>query len=199
MRTFFGPDDYGRYLRELGIQARRWGLQIWAYCLMPNHVHLIVVPASEEGLRLPLGEAHRRYSWVTNRRHGWRGHLWQERFRSFPMDAVHLLLAVRYVLLNPVRAGLVRAAADWPHSSVAAHLGVGDDPVVDPRPLASRISDWRGYLQPSPMDAGEILRRHSRSGLPLGSDSFVEGLERLLERSLRPPRLGRPRLTVDEA
>lgn len=197
MRTFFDDQDYRLYLRELGRQALRWGLEIWAYCLMPNHVHLVVVPTTEGGLSRPLGEAHRRYAWLLNRQRGWQGHLWQERFHSFPMDAAHLLMAVRYVLLNPVRAGLVRSAAEWPYSSAAAHLGLADDGLVDLRPLASRITDWPGLLQPTSMDADEILRKHSRSGLPLGSEPFIEGLERLLERSLRPARRGRPRLTDD--
>ncbi|MGB2864188.1 MAG: transposase [Sedimentisphaerales bacterium] len=70
---------------------------MWAYCLMPNHVHLIVVPESEDGLRRGIGEAHRRYSRRINFREGWRGHLWQGRFASFPMDERYLMLAVRYV------------------------------------------------------------------------------------------------------
>jgi putative transposase len=192
LQTFFDAGDYRRYLLGLRGEAERWDLSVWAYCLMPNHVHLVVVPSRPDGLSAPVGEAHRRYAWLINRREGWNGHLWQERFSSFPMDAEHLCLAVRYVLLNPVRAGLVREAWDWPYSSVAAHLGQGRDPLVDPAPLAKRIEDWTGYLRPGLLPAAEILRRHARSGLPLGSESFVAGLERLLDRPLRPLPRGRP-------
>lgn len=107
MRTFFSAEDYHRYLRILAKLARRYELEAWAYCLMPNHVHLLVVPSSEAGLARPIGEAHRRYALEVNRRHGWTGHLWQERFASFPMDSPHLHAADRYVLLNPVRSGFV--------------------------------------------------------------------------------------------
>ena len=106
--TFFNEADYAAYLELMSEWCWRCGVAVWAYCLMPNHVHLIVVPESEDGLRRGIGEAHRRYSRRINFREGWRGHLWQGRFASFPMDERHLMLAVRYVELNPVRAKLCR-------------------------------------------------------------------------------------------
>ncbi len=75
--TFFNEEDYAAYLALLGEWCGRCGVAVWAYCLMPNHVHLIVVPESEDGLRRGLGEAHRRYTRRINFREGWRGHLWQ--------------------------------------------------------------------------------------------------------------------------
>ena len=79
---------------------------------MPNHVHLIAVPQTSDALCLAIGEAHRRYTRHVNFRQGWRGHLWQGRFASFVMDEVHLLTAMRYVELNPVKAGLVETPGD---------------------------------------------------------------------------------------
>ena len=76
---------------------------IWAYCLIPNHVHMIVVPQSAESLRGAIGEAHRRYTRRINFRESWRGCLWQGRFASFVMDEDHILTAARCVDLNPVR------------------------------------------------------------------------------------------------
>ncbi|MEZ5332703.1 MAG: transposase [Thermoanaerobaculia bacterium] len=172
--VFFGPEDYRRYLRLLRRYCRKYAVEAWCYCLMPNHVHLILCPATEDALSKALGEAHRRYAWEVNRRHEWVGHLWQERFHSFAMDEVHLLAAVRYVLLNPVRAGLSSVAAAWPYSSARAHLGVADDVLVDVRPLEQRIESWAHYLRPGPADLDELVRDHSRSGRPLGSESFVE-------------------------
>ena len=104
-QTFFKADDYDLYRRLVAEWARAAGVEVWAYCLMPNHVHLILTPATVEGLRQALGEAHRRYTRHVNARQGWTGHLWQGRFASAPMDEAHLMAAFHYVALNPVRAG----------------------------------------------------------------------------------------------
>ena len=190
MRVFFSSDDYRRYTEILARLARRHDLKVWAYCLMPNHVHLLVVPSSQNGLARPIGEAHRRYAVEINQREGWTGHLWQERFRSFPMDEAHLLAAVRYVLLNPVRAGLVQRPQDWAHSSARAHLHGIPDLLVDSSPLARRIDDWRSFLEAQhPEDDFQRLRQHGSTGRPLGSTGFILRLELLLGRRLRrlPP------------
>jgi putative transposase len=104
--TFFSDADYGLYLRLLRHWCRKSGTSVWAWCLMPNHVHLVLVPTHEDGLRAALAPTHRSYTWEVNQRHGWRGHLWQSRFASFPMEEAHLHACLRYVELNPVRAGL---------------------------------------------------------------------------------------------
>jgi len=190
MRVFFSAADYRHYRRLLAAMARRYELGIWAYCLMPNHVHLVGVPSTETRLARPIGEAHRRYALAINRRQGWTGHLWQERFASFPMDEVHLLAAVRYILLNPVRAGLVQHPAEWAYSSARAHLDGEPDPLVDTGPLARRVDDWRSYLTAQLADEEvHSLRQHTSTGRPLGSDAFVEQLEVLTGRRLRrrPP------------
>lgn len=123
--VFFSHDDYRTYRTLLAGACRVARTQVWAYCFMPNHVHLILVPSHVDGLRQALGEAHRRYTRRINLREGWRGHLWQERFHSFPMDDAHLVAAARYVELNPVCAGLVQRAADWPWSSARPSGGSG--------------------------------------------------------------------------
>ena len=106
MAVFFGDEDYRAYLALLAEWCDAADTRVWAYCLMPNHIHLILVPATEDGLRAALGETHRRYTRRVNAREGWRGHLWQERFHSFAMDEDYLLACARYVELNPVRARL---------------------------------------------------------------------------------------------
>jgi len=183
--TFFSDADYARY-RELVVEARTEGaVAIWAYCLMPNHVHLIAVPGDTEGLAGLFRVAHRRYTREINRRENWRGHLWQERFYSAPLDERHLLAAVRYVELNPVRAGLCPRPEDWPWSSVHAHLGRSADPLVDPGPMLERISDWRGYLGlPETAAETDAIRHRSRTGRPAGSDAFVAELEQRTGRRL---------------
>ena len=191
MQVFFSEDDYRLYARVLAIQARRHDLDIWAYCLLPNHVHLIVVPSSEEGLARPLGQAHHRYALEINRRHRWTGHLWQERFASFPMDEPHLVAAMRYVLLNPVRAGLAEAAIDWPHSSARAQILGEADPLVNRHPGEERVDDWQAFLEGPTDEAHETFRRHGRIGRPLGSDGFIDRLEAITGRRLRPRKVGR--------
>ena len=194
MDVFLAEGDQETYLGLLREWCGRAGTEVWAYCLMPNHVHLILVPSTEDGLRAALGEAHRRYTRHVNSREGWRGHLWQERFHSCPMDEAHLLAGARYVELNPVRAGLVTRPQDWPWSSARAHLAGDDDGVAALGPLLARVADWRAFLEGG-LDEGalEAIRRHARTGRPLGSEVFIEALERRLGRSLAPRRPGRPK------
>jgi putative transposase len=126
-RVFFADEDYELYRDLLSSQCRKQGVAVWAYCLMPNHIHLILVPDRAEALGRALGETHRRYSAVVNARLRVTGHLFQSRFGSAVMDEEHLMAAARYVGLNPVRARLVARAEDWRWSSVKAHLEGQDD------------------------------------------------------------------------
>jgi putative transposase len=188
--TFFGDEDYIAYIDLMAEWCGKCGVEIWAYCLMPNHVHLIAVPESEDGLRRGIGEAHRRYSRMINFRQDWRGHLWQGRFASFPMDETYLLAAVRYVEMNPVRAGLVQNASSWPWSSARAHLAGQDDQLVKVAPLLEMAGDWKLFLGAATEEEMERIRRHERSGRPLGSESFVERLESAMDRLLKPGKPG---------
>ncbi len=117
-KTFFCDDDYRYYIELLSTYAKAYGTEVWAYCLMPNHVHLVIVPREEDGLRAALGEAHRRYMRHINFRKGWRGHLWQEHFHSFVMDEAYLLATVRYVERNPVVAKFCRQPDEWPRRAL---------------------------------------------------------------------------------
>ena len=192
--TFFLEEDYRTYLELMAEWCAERGVEVWAYCLMPNHVHMIAVPESEDALRRAIGEAHRRYTRHVNSREGWRGHLWQGRFASFPVDDTHLCWAVRYVELNPVRAGLVWAPEEYPWSSAAAHVAGRDDILVRVEPLLRRFGDWRGFLAEGlPEEATAALRGHERTGRPLGSPEFVAELERDLGRRLQVQRPGRKR------
>ena len=192
LETFFEDEDYRAYLDLLAASCAEAGVAVWAYCLMPNPVHLVLVPDERDGLRQALGEAHRRYTRRINFREGWRGHLWQERFHSFPMDEPYLLATARYVELNPLRARLARKPEAWPWSSARAHLAGRDDALVQVAPLLRRIPDWARFLAGG-MAENEIaqIRKHSRSGRPLGTKRFVERLERRLGRPLLPQKPGR--------
>ena len=190
-QVFFGDDDYALYKSLLAEGCRAVGAEVWAYCLMPNHVHLIIVPPDEDGLRAALGEAHRRYTRHINFRKGWRGFLWQGRFASFPMDDAYLLNCARYVELNPVRAKLARRARDWKWSSARAHLAGKDDGLARVKPLLAMVPDWADFLaagmEKEPLEA---IRRSERTGRPLGAASFVKRLERRLGRVLTKQKPG---------
>lgn len=189
-QVFFNETDYQLYLDYLSKALQNNATEIWAYCLMPNHVHLVIVPKNEDGLRATLGETHRRYTRHVNFREGWRGHLWQERFASFVMDEAHLLAAVRYVELNPVRANLCTQPEHWRWSSTRAHLDGKDDGVVTVRPMMERIPNWKDYLSVDDTERLDRLRKHQRTGRPLGNEAFLDHLEAMLGRRLRPKKPG---------
>ncbi|HEX6376371.1 MAG TPA: transposase [Allosphingosinicella sp.] len=194
MPTFFGDGDYALYRHLLGEGCARAGTRVWAWCLMPNHVHLILVPSREDGLRAALGEAHRRYTRLVNEREGWRGHLWQERFASFPMDEPWLVVCARYVELNPVRARLAAQPERWRWSSARTHLGLARDQVTEVQPLLERVPDWRAWLDAGLDDrARATIRECERTGHPLGDSAFLARLGDLVGRDLRPRPPGRPR------
>lgn len=189
--VFFQDDDYRAYLSLLAGWSAKAGTEVWSYCLMPNHVHLILVPSTEDGLRAALSETHRRYTRMVNFREGWRGHLWQERFHSFAMDEPYLMHAARYVALNPVAAGLVTRPEDWPWSSARAHLAGTDDGVVRVAALLDRIGDWAAFMEGGIKDAMvKRLETHIQTGRPLGSDDWIAALEARIGRSVRPQRPG---------
>ena len=191
-QTFFCDADYELYKSLLASYCAREGVEIWAYCLLPNHVHLIASPHSETALAAAIGEAHRRYTRAINFRQGWRGYLWQGRFASVVLDGAHLLAAVRYVEQNPVRAGLCRQPWRYPWSSAAAHVAGRDDDLVKSAPLLGLVPDWKQYVQREcSRTEVERLRRHERTGRPLGAEAFVRKLERLLGRPLLPRKAGR--------
>lgn len=189
--VFFRAEDRLLYLTLLREQAARYRLEIWAYCLMDNHVHLVGMPRAEGSLTRAIGETHRRYTRAINFREGWRGYLWQGRFGSVAMDEPHLIAAIRYVERNPVAAGLVGKAEEYPWSSARAHvLGVAD-PVLTPHFLQERIADWAAFLRDATDDQlGQTLHQHGSVGRPLGDLPFLERLEHATGRRLRR---GRPR------
>jgi len=188
-------DDFDRasYLQTVDRYAARFGLELWAYCLMTNHVHWIVLPRERTSLAKTIAASHRAHATQFNRRGGWRGHLWANRYFSTVLDERHLWSAVRYVERNPVRAGLVRRAEDYPWSSAPAHCERRFDAILAPtRPFPGVMERWAEWLRDEHEDAGEIetLRRNSRTGRPTGSAGFVAGLEHELQRKLSKGKKG---------
>jgi len=195
--VFFVDDDRQVYLQLLNEQANKYALVVLGYCLMGNHVHLVAIPHAEDSLAKAVGRTHFRYSQYINRFHQRSGHLWQGRFYSCALDERHFRLAMKYVELNPVRAGLCRKAWQYEWSSAAAHVNEMDSSeLLNLTGWCDRISGsaWRKELAEGLSDAelaGIRLRTHT--GRPLGSDSFLSKVEALLGRRVRALPSGRPR------
>ena len=190
--VFFSDTDKALYVTLLKRLVDKQVLSIWAYCLMSNHVHLIAVPARKDSFARGLAEAHRKYTSLINIREDWKGYLWQGRFISYPLDEAHCYAAVRYIERNPVRAGLVARAEEYPWSSAHAHVQASADALLSTCPLESSIPDWARYLGQEDMEQNiKEFAEHETTGRPLGSDEFVRALEQKLGRVLFPLRRGR--------
>lgn len=192
-RTFFEQSDYAAYLRGLKERLPEVEISIWAYCLMPNHVHFVAVPRTEDALRKLFGNVHAQYARAVNQARGWQGHLWQERFFSTVMDELHTLAAMRYVEQNPVRAGLCARPDEWLWSSARAHLGLVDDPLLDLDATSRVIADWAEYLElAADCEIQDKIRGATRTGRPAGGSAFIESLEEITGKNIRPQKGGRP-------
>ena len=183
---FFEANDYKEYLALASELLESQDVAIWAYCLMPNHIHAVVVPADGNSLARFFAPLHRRYARITNTKYGWSGHLWQERFFSVAMDAEHTIAAMRYVELNPVRAGLTESPRRYRWSSARGNLGLSADALIDTCATRTVISNWREYLgEDEDLRQLDNLRKLTRVGRPGGSDSFVKSVEQETGRSVR--------------
>ena len=195
--VFFVDDDRRVYLALLKQQSYKFGLDVMAYCLMTNHIHLVATPETKDALAKAVGRTHFIYAQYINHMHGRSGHLWQNRFHSCALGQGRLINTISYVERNPVRAKLVRYAWKYEWSSAAAHTG-GKDPsgLLDLRAWSQRHSDddWRETLRrPEDPDVVAALRSASSRGRPLGSDHFLSKIEKVVGRRLRPLPVGRPR------
>ncbi len=195
-RVFFDEPDREFYLERLRDLSEVASMDVLAYCLMDNHTHLIVVPRAEEDLARVVGDLHQFYSRRTNFKRRWRGYLWQGRFFSCPLSDRHLYAALRYVELNPVRAGIVERPELYPWSSAGPHVLGTNDRLTRPHPLTEGIGDWREFLTTdSSPGVEDDIRSHTRTGRPLGDPDFVSELERKLGRVLQKLKPGpRPKV-----
>lgn len=196
-RRFILDHDADRevYLELLREDIQRSGLTLLGYCLMSNHVHLVLVPHKADGLARALKRTHGRYASYWNAAHRSSGHLWQGRFYSCPLDPPHLWQALRYTELNPVRAGIVKDAVSWPWSSAPVHLGqTAADEFLDIRRWQDHWSacTWRAYLAAGETQSELAAIRHcTYTGRPLGTEEFVKQLEQSTRRRLAAQKGGR--------
>jgi putative transposase len=184
--VFFKKEDRQTYLKILANFARKYGVKIWSYCLMTNHIHLVAIPSTSDSLAKLMRQVHKNYTMVINIRNNWKGTLWQGRYLSYPMDERYLYKCVRYIERNPVRAKIVERPEDYPWSSARAHVFGLADEVLSDSSFLQQIHDWRAYLaeNESKNDLEEI-RKNQGSGRPLGNEVFYETIEKLTGRKLR--------------
>jgi putative transposase len=195
MDVFLDDEDRRVYLDFLAWYRNKHGLEILAYCMMSNHVHVIGVPKEADSIARTIADTHMRYAQHFNWKYSQSGHLWQGRFFSCVLDERHILAAARYVERNPTRAGLVGRAWDYRWSSARAHIGEGKDTLLaESWPSKRLLAQWRELLTDvdDTHDVEEI-RLSTRTGRPLGSPDFLVKLEGILRRRVRPKRAGRPR------
>jgi len=204
--VFLNDDQRRRYLRLLEDYSAERGLVIRAYCLMTNHIHLVVVPQNANALAETLRPVHSRYAQEFNYQTGMRGVLWQGRFHSCLLEGSHYWTAVRYVERNPVRAGMVSRAEDYPWSSAGLRCGLRRDSLLaEPGPLdwprwlwnmpgQEQRARWSKWLAKTEDEVSlRLLRNHVRTGQPLGSKAGLAKLEEQFGVRLLPAPRGRPR------
>jgi len=188
------------YMDLLRQTVQLHALSVVGYCLMSNHVHLVVIPHKPEALAFAFKQAHGRYASYWNASHRSSGHAWQGRFYSCPLDRTHLWEALRYTELNPVRAKLVSKPEEWPWSSAAAHCGIADPDVcltMEPWRAQWTVARWRDFLGEGESESQlAAIRESTHTGRPLGSQEFVEALEKSMRRRLSRRKGGRPANSV---
>ncbi|MEP7353531.1 MAG: transposase [Acidobacteriota bacterium] len=199
--VFSSVTDRHVYLELLQQYSQHYGLGILGYCLMSNHVHLVVIPSRVDSLAKAMREVHGRYARYRNTVESSSGHLWQGRFYSCPFEATRVGTVMRYVELNPVRANLVTRAEDYAWSSALIHLGGRDATGM----LARRwwdqqwpVRDWARMLREGEDEAASI-REATHTGRPLGNKAFIGDLEHRLSRKLAASKGGRPRGTLAQS
>lgn len=194
--VFFDEKDRKFYLKTLVQYSSKYAIEIWAYCLMENHVHLLVVPKKEESLARGIGGINLVYTQYINRKYERTGRLWQNRFYSCVVESERYLWAVmRYIEQNPVRVGMLENAEEYKWSSAKFHIS-GKKDIIPKYPdwfLKSDRIAYREFVKKVDKEEEDLIRRATSTGRPLGKEGFVRMLEKMLRRRLIPKPPGRPK------
>ena len=196
--VFFDEDDRTTYLCYLKDYCEKHNVEIIAYCLMTNHIHIVAVPETEDGLKEVFRTCHMRHAQKINKKKGWKGHLWQGRFFSSVLDRDYFWECIRYVENNPVRAKMVKKAEEYKWSSARHYCKIVNDEVITKKSewneKRNSINNWSKWLrEKEDIDKIDKLRRNTLKGLPCGSNDFIKRLERIKDRILSYRPVGRPR------
>ena len=200
---FGAENDYRHYLADLHEAADKNGCRVHAYVLMTNHVHLIVTPMVEHGVAHLMQDLGRKYVRYFNRQYQRSGTLWEGRYKSSLIDSeVYLLMCMRYIELNPVRAGMVQQPGDYPWSSYQSNAHGEPNMLVTPHPLFLYLGSdpetrQHTYREMFRRSVGELqlhnIRQALNQELVLGRDDFKDKIQQMTTRQTRSGQSGRPR------
>ncbi|MFT6747346.1 MAG: putative transposase [Glaciecola sp.] len=194
MNVFEDDEDKHQYMEFFMFYKNKFQVKLYAWCLMDNHVHFIVEPSTEKGLAQLFSFTHMRYSQYFNKKKGVKGHLWQGRFFSCPLDVEHLYEAVRYVELNPKRAGMVKRIDGYRWSSLLMHLKGKGEFEVSPISDYLDIENWKDYLNEKVNDdMVQLIKSTTKANRPAGNSIFIGELEKITGRSFSFNKKGRPK------
>ncbi len=192
MNIFFKDEDYQYYKELLYTQSKLHGLQIISYCLMTNHVHIIAIPKNIESLSKAIGETHRLYTRKINFEQKVKGHLFQERFYSTPLDETHFLYALRYVEQNPVKAYMVKYPWEYKYSSAKYRLNeIKEDKLLSNYEPIDNITNYKEFLEENTQT--KLLKEKTRTGKPCGDDSFYDKIKVVTGIDYKNKKAGRPK------
>jgi putative transposase len=197
---FFEKEDYKTYLDILNEQCLKLGVSLYSYCLIPNQVHFIAEPSEAQNLSRAIGETHRRYTNIINKRQGWTGHLFQNRFFSYACDEQYMIRAARYIETLPVTLKLTPHPQNYLWSSAKSRIRINqNNNIIKPFSGFQTINNWEDFLM-RPMNESEInmIQLHLQTGRPRGSNMFLDTIERQIGRSVRPKKRGRKPKNKDQ-
>lgn len=198
--VFRDDADRRQYLEFIADYSQKYNLEILGYCIMNNHVHFLVIPKKEDSLAMVFRIAHTRYSQYFNKKMNAHGHLWQGRFYSCVLDDRRLLATARYIERNPVRVKVIKKPVDYAWSSAKCHSGILHKNIIDTNSLFRYIdieqSQWIDFIDKSDEpDDISMIRKYTMTGRPLGSNSFIQKLEKMFDERLHALPIGRPKDT----
>jgi len=192
MNIFFKDEDYQYYKELLYTQSKLHGLQIISYCLMTNHVHIIAISKNIESLSKAIGETHRLYTRKIDFEEKVKGHLFQERFYSTPLDETHFLYALRYVEQNPVKAYMVQYPWEYKYSSAKYRLNeIKEDKLLSNYESIDNITNYKEFLEENTQT--KLLKEKTRTGKPCGDDNFYDKIKIVTGIDYKNKKAGRPK------
>ena len=192
MNIFYKHEDYEYYKELLLTQSKLHNLKIISYCLMTNHIHIIAIPKNKNSLSKAIGETHRLYTRKINFEQKVKGHLFQERFYSTPLDEEHFLFALKYVEQNPVKAFMVKFPWDYKYSSAKYRLNlIKEDKLLSNYKPIDNIVNYKEFLNETTND--KIIQEKTRTGKPCGDEKFYDKIKLLTGVDYKNKKAGRPK------
>ncbi len=191
-QIFNEKQDFQTYCEILKAQCEKADVMILSYCLMPNQIHLLLMPQSERALSSAIGETHRQYTKHRNEKSSSEGTFFQNRFYSYPMDEPCLLKAASFIENLPTMAKIAPAPENYIWSSACAHIKGRADRVMDHKPLLHIIPEWKEFIALGlPQSEMDDIQAHLSTGRPRGSEMFLDAVEEMIGRPVRAGQRGR--------